>query len=132
MNILSLLLKNFLGGSITTRFPNRPPADKGFRGLVRYDAQLCTGCGVCAYRCSSRGITFRSTRTAYTWAYDPGQCTYCGRCVDGCEAHAITQEAAPPPLYCKRDELNLKHTTQRPLPPPKKKPEAAPATGETK
>ncbi len=131
MNILDLLFKNFMGGSVTLRFPQRPPADLGYRGLVRYDAKLCTGCGICSYRCTSRGITFRPTRTAYTWSYDPGQCTYCGRCVDGCEAHALTQDAACPPIYFKRDELNFTQTSQRPQLPPKAKPEAPPAPNGT-
>jgi formate hydrogenlyase subunit 6/NADH:ubiquinone oxidoreductase subunit I len=131
MNILNLLFKNFISGSVTLRFPKRPPADLGYRGLVRYDEKLCTGCGVCAYRCTSRSIIFRPTRTAYTWSYDPGQCTFCGRCVDGCESHALTQDAECPPIYFKRDELNFSQTTQRPLPPPKAKPPVPPAPNVT-
>jgi formate hydrogenlyase subunit 6/NADH:ubiquinone oxidoreductase subunit I len=133
MNILNLLFKNSIGGSVTVRFPQRPPADIGYRGLVRYDAKLCTGCGSCSYRCTSHAISFRSTRTAYTWSYDPGQCTYCGRCVDGCEAHALVQEAACPPIYFKRDELNFTQITQRPQLPPKANPASAtPPSGEVK
>ena len=130
MNILTLLFKNFMTGSVTVRFPQRPPTEEGYRGLVRYEDSKCTGCAVCAYRCTSRAITFRNSRTAYTWSYDPGQCTFCGRCVDGCEAQALTQDAACPPIYLKRDELNYSHTTQRPQPPPKPKPAAATASGE--
>jgi hypothetical protein len=61
--------------------------------------------------------------------------------VDGCEAHALTQDAACPPIYLKRNELNFTQTTQRPQLPPKAKPgtppapsgtEATPSSGEAK
>lgn len=128
MKMLNLLLKNLMGSSVTVRFPQRPPVDQGFRGLVRYDPALCTGCAMCAYRCTSHAITFKSTRAAYTWSYDPGQCTYCGRCVDGCPAHALTQDAMCPPIYLDRDELKYSHTKQRPQPAKKKTAPAAAAS----
>jgi len=125
MSILSLLFQNFHDGSMAMRYPERPPAGEGYRGLVLYEQKLCTGCGACSSRCTSRAITFRGTRTTYTWAYDPGQCTYCGRCVDGCEAKALRQEEACPPLYFQRGELAHSHTSERPQLPPK--PQPAPA-----
>lgn len=126
MNILGLLLKNFLGGKVALRYPQRPPIDEGYRGLVLYEQKACTGCGVCSSRCTSRAITFRGTKTTYTWAYDPGQCTFCGRCVDGCDVHALKQEADCPPIYFHRGELAKSYTSERPQMPPKAPP--APAT----
>jgi len=113
MNIVGLLLNNLSSSPLTFRFPQRPPVAPGYRGLVIQDAEKCTGCGMCAFRCTSRAIEFRNTRTHFTWSYDPGQCTFCGRCVDGCADHALTQEAECPALYFDRDELKISKTSPR-------------------
>ncbi|HVP64925.1 MAG TPA: 4Fe-4S binding protein [candidate division Zixibacteria bacterium] len=113
MSIVTLLLNNLSSRPVTLRFPQRPPAAPGYRGTVIYDAEKCTGCGMCAFRCTSRAIEFRNTRTHMIWSYDPGQCTYCGRCVDGCADHAITQSAECPAPYCDREAVKFSKTSPR-------------------
>jgi formate hydrogenlyase subunit 6/NADH:ubiquinone oxidoreductase subunit I len=130
MNIVTLLLRNLAGRAVTLRFPQRPPASARYRGLVAYDPARCTGCGMCAFRCTSRAITFRNSKTDYRWSYDPAQCTYCGRCVDGCSAHALEMEAACPPVYLSAGALQQKYVVPRK--PPVKPPRPIPAAGAAK
>ncbi len=79
MNIVNLLVQNFFHGPVTVRFPERPPTAPGYRGLVEFDPSKCTGCGTCAYACTSAAIKFRGRRDTYSWSYDAAQCTFCGR-----------------------------------------------------
>ena len=122
MNILTMLWKNLLRGPQTLRFPARPPVSAGFRGLVRFDPELCTGCALCKFRCTSRAIEYKAGKGEFTWSYDPGRCTFCGRCVEGCiehalkegrTEHALTQEEACPPLYLTLGELKKTYTVAR-------------------
>jgi formate hydrogenlyase subunit 6/NADH:ubiquinone oxidoreductase subunit I len=137
MNIFSMLWKNFWGGSRTLRFPARPPAAEEYRGLVRFDPELCIGCAICKFRCTARAIEFKGGKGEFTWSYDPGQCTFCGRCVEGCKEHALSQEPAPPPIYTTKGELKVTYTLARKPParpaaaPPKPAPPAA-AEGDLK
>ena len=122
MNILTMLWNNLRGGSRTMLFPARPKVTKGFRGLVRFDPALCTGCAICKMRCTSRAIDFKSGKGIFTWSYDPGQCTFCGRCVEGCKTHALSQDEECPPVYTTIGELKQSYDVARkptPKPAPK-------------
>ena len=117
MKIFAMLWKNLWGGARTMRFPARPAAAEGFRGLVRFDPALCSGCAQCKFRCTARAIDFKAGKGEFTWSYDPGQCTFCGGCVEGCKEHALHQEEAPPPIYTARDALKTAYTVERKKPP---------------
>jgi|ERR1017187_1137052 formate hydrogenlyase subunit 6/NADH:ubiquinone oxidoreductase subunit I len=119
MSILDLLWRNLRRGTTTLRFPKRPPASPGYRGLVRFDPTLCIGCAVCRFRCTARAITFSSTKSEFMWTYDPGQCTFCGRCVEGCKEHALSQESACPPIYLSIGELKQSYVLSRKPPTPR-------------
>jgi formate hydrogenlyase subunit 6/NADH:ubiquinone oxidoreductase subunit I len=125
MNILAMLWKNLWGGSRTLLFPSRPKVSKGYRGLVRFDPDLCTGCAICRFRCTARAIEFRAGKGDFVWSYDPGHCTFCGRCVEGCKTHALSQDAETPPVYLNIGDLKNTYTVARRTPAPKA---AAPAT----
>jgi formate hydrogenlyase subunit 6/NADH:ubiquinone oxidoreductase subunit I len=120
MNVLSMLVENLFHGPVTLRYPVAPPIAPGYRGLVEFHPDLCTGCATCAFVCTSAAIKFKSRRDSYEWSYDAGQCTFCGRCVDNCEAHAVTMECAPPPLYLTSGALKHSHTLARKKPGGKK------------
>jgi formate hydrogenlyase subunit 6/NADH:ubiquinone oxidoreductase subunit I len=124
MNILTMLWKNLWGGNRTMLFPARPKVNQGYRGLVKFDPELCTGCAICRFRCTARAIEFRAVKGDFVWSYDPGQCTFCGRCVEGCKSHALSQEEAPPPIYLNIGELKKTYIVARKPPAPKP---AAPA-----
>ena len=125
MNILTMLWKNFWGGSRTLLFPARPQITQRYRGLVQFNPDLCTGCAICKFRCTSRAITYQAGKGEFTWGYDPGQCTFCGRCVEGCiehalkegrTEHALSQESGCPPIYLQQGELKKVYTVKRRTP----------------
>ena len=116
MKIVRLLWNNLRGGIDTLRYPAAPPVTEGFRGLVHFDPQRCTGCAMCRFRCTARAITFTAAGKEFTWAYDPGQCTFCGRCVDGCKEHALSQDPECPPIYLAIGTLRRSYTLARKTP----------------
>ena len=125
MNILTMLWKNLWGGYRTMLFPERPKVSKGFRGLVKFDPEFCTGCAICRFRCTARAIEFKAGKGEFVWSYDPAQCTFCGRCVEGCidhalnegrTEHALSQEEACPPVYLTQGELKKSYTVARKAP----------------
>ena len=125
MNILTMLWKNLLGGYRTMLFPQRPRVDSGYRGLIKFDPEHCTGCAICKFRCTAKAIEFKAGKGEFTWSYDPGQCTFCGRCVEGCidhalkeghAEHALSQESACPPVYLTEGELKVSYTVARKTP----------------
>lgn len=138
MKILSLLLKNLTRRAATVRFPEQPPVGSDYRGLVQFDATRCTGCAMCKYRCTSRAITFRNSKTEYKWGYNPAQCTFCGRCVDGCQSGALSMQSDCPPIYLEAGALKCSYTIPRkppaakPTPAPPIVPGSAPLAGEAK
>ncbi|MGD0830469.1 MAG: 4Fe-4S dicluster domain-containing protein [Terracidiphilus sp.] len=127
MNILTMLWKNLWGGSRTTLFPARPKVTERYRGLVRFDPALCSGCAICKMRCTSRAIEFKTGKGEFTWSYEPGQCTFCGRCVEGCKDHALSQDSETPPIYLTIGELKKSYTVARKPPAPRPVVAAAPA-----
>ncbi len=129
MNILTMMWRNVRRGAATLRFPARPPVSAGYRGLVRMDTALCTGCALCRFRCTARAITFTAAKTEFIWSYDPGQCTFCGRCIEGCKTHALTQDSACPPVYLSIGALKNSYTIARKPPAPKPAAVAAPVAG---
>lgn len=133
MKTLSMLWKNLVGGARTLRFPARPRLTEGYRGLVRFDPERCTGCAICRFRCTARAITFTAAKGTFTWSYDPGHCTFCGRCVDGCKAHALSQDPDCPPVYLTVGSLKNSYTLARKPPatrPPSSDGSANPAPAE--
>jgi formate hydrogenlyase subunit 6/NADH:ubiquinone oxidoreductase subunit I len=125
MKTALMLLKNIFGRAVTVRFPEAPPTRAGYRGLVEYEAAKCTGCSMCAFRCTSRAIIFRGTKTDIKWSYDPAQCTFCARCIDGCDAGTLTMSAQCPPVYFAAGDLKRAYVTPRIPPAPKPAPGGA-------
>ena len=113
MNIFAMLWKNLTGHARTLHYPARPALSAGFRGLVRFDPELCTGCAMCRFRCTARAITYVAGKGDFTWSYNPGHCTFCGRCVDGCKTHALHQDTECPPVYSDLESLKQTYTVAR-------------------
>jgi formate hydrogenlyase subunit 6/NADH:ubiquinone oxidoreductase subunit I len=119
MNILTMLWRNLWHGAQTLRYPARPATSEGYRGLVRFNPELCTGCAICKFRCTARAIEYRAGKGDFVWSYDPAQCTFCGRCVEGCKAHALSQDPECPPIYESAGALKHTYTVARRPPAPK-------------
>lgn len=134
MNIVDVLLGNLSGGTVTLRFPEQPPIEIAFRGLVENNPDVCIGCGQCAYPCTTGAITVKKAGEGFEWSYTPGLCTFCSRCVDRCPTKCLTMQQVRPPSYTTAGQLNkkLQITKKKPAAKPAAIP-AAPAkeTGET-
>jgi ferredoxin len=50
---------------------------------MRIDADKCTKCGLCAYKCKAHCIDSKSTKI------DVSRCVNCFDCIDACSSHAI-------------------------------------------
>jgi formate hydrogenlyase subunit 6/NADH:ubiquinone oxidoreductase subunit I len=109
MSVWALLMNNLRRGTVTLRFPTRPPTCNRYRGLVHINTEPCKCCGICAVVCTSAAITMKKGDGKYEWNYDAGQCTFCGRCVDSCALKLLTMEAAPPPIYETSGALKQSH-----------------------
>ena len=93
MNIVTLVLSNWVHRPATNRFPDRPVPSAGFRGAVVVDPDICVTCGTCEYVCVSAAIEVTQQEVSGTWTYDPGRCTFCGACVRHCPVQALHQES---------------------------------------
>jgi formate hydrogenlyase subunit 6/NADH:ubiquinone oxidoreductase subunit I len=120
MNVWELLMDNLRRGTVTLRFPTRPPICNTYRGLVHINTEPCKCCGICATVCTSAAITMKKGDGKYEWNYDPGQCTFCGRCVDSCALKLLTMESSRPPVYETSGELKQSYAwTAKPAGTPK-------------
>jgi formate hydrogenlyase subunit 6/NADH:ubiquinone oxidoreductase subunit I len=134
MSIVRLLLQNLRGGVVTLPFPERPPIEGVFRGMVQNNPDECTGCGLCAYVCTSSAITVQRVLDGSQWTYDPGQCTFCARCVQRCPKHCLTMSGSRPPVYSHHGELRESLFIKKKKPAAaaaKPEPVATPAPAET-
>ena len=68
-----------------------------YRGGIKIDYSLCTGCGICYEVCLADILGFDSETKLLTVEY-PEECCYCAACVMDCPANgAIRMEL---PLSC--------------------------------
>jgi formate hydrogenlyase subunit 6/NADH:ubiquinone oxidoreductase subunit I len=116
-SIVQLLIQNVREGSITLPYPERPAIQSHYRGMVQNAPEECTGCGLCAYVCTSSAITVQRAADGFRWSYDPGQCTFCARCVQRCPKKSLSMEDTRPPVYQHLGALKQSHDVKK-----KKKP----------
>jgi hydrogenase-4 component H len=110
MGILRIVFRNFAHSARTRRPTDRPPFPKQFRGALKHDATLCTGCEVCSYVCSPGAISFGGHDEKTTsWKYFSGQCSFCGLCAQYCPMNAINLEAKEPPVTQKPSDQHEEH-----------------------
>lgn len=97
MSMLMTVLSNLCRPSRTRGPADTPPTPAAFRGMLRHDVSLCTGCGTCAHVCSPKAITLREQPgVSVTWQFYAGQCSFCGLCRQFCPTGAIGFDATPP------------------------------------
>jgi len=101
---LKITLKYWvLEPSITIEYPDRLGAGKTvdnivqdrFRGLLRLDPALCSGCLQCLKACPLTCILIRTekigeVRCLTRFDVDQAKCMYCGLCVEICPTSALT------------------------------------------
>lgn len=108
MSILSVMARNFSRKARSLRPEDLAPLPTGFRGMIRQDPALCTGCRDCEYVCAPKAIGFDETKSdVLSWEFFAGQCSYCGLCEQYCPTGAITNSGEPPPVTGDQDRLRV-------------------------
>lgn len=81
----------------TTTWPATPYVPvEGARGSLRFSADTCTYCSLCALKCPTGAITVDRVKKA--WVLDRFKCIVCAACVDACQKGALVTDpdfAAP-------------------------------------
>lgn len=87
------VIRSFFTKNATQLYPVEriPPPDR-YRGILSYDASVCTGCTLCVKDCPSNAIELiiidRAARR-YVMKYRMDRCIYCGQCVVNCKPKGI-------------------------------------------
>lgn len=97
LRMTKLALKWALQKPATHRYPFEPreviPLS---RGVLNFNAELCTFCSVCRKKCPTDAIGVN--RNQRKWAIDRLRCISCGYCVEACPKKALaldTMHGAP-------------------------------------
>ncbi len=84
-------LTSFFTAPYTTKFPfeGHTPAPE-FRGLPKYNADYCIGCGACVQVCPPSAITMTddTEKGVRTLTVNYTSCIHCGQC----EEHCVTEK----------------------------------------
>jgi ferredoxin len=77
---------------------------------LNHDAELCLGCGICAYVCSPRALVLEARGEEYIlWKFFPERCSSCGDCVMYCPAKAIRLEPKEPIMPEEQSPTPIEH-----------------------
>lgn len=80
-------LTSFFSPPYTTKFPAKPDTEsESYRGMPRYNEDVCVGCGTCVQVCPSDAIALSDDREnqSRTLRVDYGSCIQCGQCQEKC------------------------------------------------
>ena len=80
-------LTSFFSAPYTTKFPfEGHTPEPEFRGLPKYHAEFCVGCGSCAQVCPTRAITLTDDKEKglRTLTVEYASCIHCGQCHEHC------------------------------------------------
>ena len=77
---------------ITEKYPfERLPAPERLRGKLTWEADKCTGCGLCVKDCPANAlevIIVDRAKKEFIIHYNTSRCTYCGQCVVSCRTNS--------------------------------------------
>ena len=97
---LTITASHLLRRPITVQYPDRIPVPltetlpARYRGFLKADMNICTGCtlcqGACPIQCIEIGITKTvAGRVISKFNIDIGKCMFCGLCTEVCPTGAI-------------------------------------------
>jgi ech hydrogenase subunit F len=92
-----IALSSLLKKPATTTWPATPYVPvAGARGSLRFSAETCTYCSLCALKCPTGAISVDRVKKA--WVLDRFKCIVCAACVDACQKSALVSDPdfAPP------------------------------------
>ncbi|HEY44282.1 MAG TPA: 4Fe-4S binding protein [Anaerolineae bacterium] len=73
---------------ITELYPfERRETPESLRGMLHWNSENCTGCGLCAKDCPANAIdliVLDKKAKRFVLSYHPDRCTFCAQCVHSC------------------------------------------------
>lgn len=89
--IAKLLMQSLFRKPVTGNYPaDRSGMPEGFRGKLKFNAQMCIGCKMCMRDCPSGAIEIRKiSEKQFEAEINLAKCIYCGQCVDSCPKNAL-------------------------------------------
>jgi formate hydrogenlyase subunit 6/NADH:ubiquinone oxidoreductase subunit I len=75
----------------TGNYPfDRSGMPEGFRGKLKFNAEMCIGCKMCMRDCPSGAIEINKIgEKQFQAQVNLAKCIYCGQCVDSCPKKAL-------------------------------------------
>jgi formate hydrogenlyase subunit 6/NADH:ubiquinone oxidoreductase subunit I len=81
----------------TERYPfERNAAPEQLRGLLHWDSENCTGCGLCAKDCPAQAIemiVLDRKAKRFVMHYQIDCCTFCAQCVSSCRQGCLSMDS---------------------------------------
>ena len=89
--IARLLIQSLFKKPATGNYPaDRSGMPEGFRGKLKFNAQMCIGCKMCMRDCPSKAIEIEKIdEKQFQARINLAKCIYCGQCVDSCPRKAL-------------------------------------------
>lgn len=111
---LSTMWKDALGSlfkaPVTEKYPFvRLDAPEQLRSRLHWDAEKCTGCGLCSKDCPAEAIeviVLDKKAKRFVFRYNIDRCTFCAQCVVSCRQGSLDMAS---------DEWELAALTRKPL-----------------
>ena len=112
-----LIAKSALRKPATRLYPFERRAPLGAtRGHVKFVADSCSYCTICAKKCPTNAITI--DRKLKHWQLDSRKCILCSACVDKCPKSCLTMETAsmPPMTAAQWQDIEERIVPPKPAP----------------
>jgi len=89
--IARLLIQSLFKKPATGNYPvDRSGMPEGFRGKLKFNAEMCIGCKMCMRDCPAGAIEIRKIgEKQFEAEINLAKCIYCGQCVDSCLKKAL-------------------------------------------
>lgn len=96
IGMLNDLVQSAFKRPITECYPiERRPAVESFRGMLTWNPEACTGCGLCVKDCPADAIeliTIDKAARRFVLRFHVDRCTFCGQCAYNCRFECIKLE----------------------------------------
>ena len=94
---------------------------ENYRGKLKFNADVCIGCGICMRVCAANAITRTVEKVEggqeITMSFDLTSCTFCGLCKDFCSKKAIDLTDEIIMVANEKEELSIGGKFIKKLPP---------------
>ncbi|KXA89204.1 hypothetical protein AKJ62_03580 [candidate division MSBL1 archaeon SCGC-AAA259D14] len=88
----------------TCSYPaTRQKVNERYRGMIKFNGELCVSCGICARVCPANAIKLR-TGVKEEPSLDYARCIFCGFCVESCPASALENAPLHDLVYTNYDQ----------------------------